>query len=301
MFFIVCRTLDSINREILLPVHAVTYISGATGFAGSLLSDHLASQGVNLLISARDEVKLQTLVGVLSRKYPTTKVKSFKCDLSIPNSWESDISIFKNIIVQNYINCSGIQGPIRLNSQISHQEMLSVFNVNLFSSIFFTNLLAKKLQPGEKLSIIHFSGGGSTGPRPLFMPYSLSKTSLIRFVENFAVENSNENIQINAVAPGVMPSKMQEEVMRTPGMEKTKDYLVAENSLLTKDSVRTRFLQLCDFLMSSQSKGITGKLISVDWDNWPEWPKHLPELESSDLFTLRRIAGRDRGQEWGDL
>jgi 3-oxoacyl-[acyl-carrier protein] reductase len=94
---------------------------------------------------------------------------------------------------------------------------------------------------------------------------------------------------------------MQEEVMRAPEMENTKDYLAAENSLIAKNLVGTRFLELCDFLVSNRSQGITGKLISADWDNWTDWPNHLTELETSDLYTLGRITSRDRGQEWGDL
>jgi 3-oxoacyl-[acyl-carrier protein] reductase len=42
-------------------------------------------------------------------------------------------------------------------------------------------------------------------------------------------------------------------------------------------------------------------LISAEWDNWEEWPNNLDQLKNSDLYTLRRITGRDRGQQWGDL
>ena len=57
---------------------------------------------------------------------------------------------------------------------------------------------------------------------------------------------------------------------------------------------------LCVFLGSSESDGITGKLIAAQWDRWEDWPKHLDELTASDVYTLRRITGRDRNKEWGD-
>ena len=294
-------TLDYVEREILNPMQAITYISGATGFAGSMIADHLARQGVDLLVSAQDIEKLDQLVKDLTKRYPNVKIKGFSCDLSQPNFWEIVTTYSKDLYIQNYINCTGIQGQLGPSSEISYQEMLRVFNVNLFSSIYLSNFFANKLQADQKLSIILFSGGGSTGPRPLFMPYSLSKTSLLRFVENFAAENLNENIRINAIAPGVMPSRMQEEVLHSRGMEKSQDYLVAENTLFGQNLEYRKLLELCDFLISHQSQGITGKLINANWDNWPEWPNHLVELESSDLYTLRRVTSRDRGQEWGDL
>ena len=54
------------------------------------------------------------------------------------------------------------------------------------------------------------------------------------------------------------------------------------------------------FLASSDSDGITSKLISAVWDKWEDWPEHLDELNKTDAYTIRRITGRDRGFKWGD-
>ena len=123
----------------------------------------------------------------------------------------------------------------------------------------------------------------------------------MRFVENFAEENYDRNIQINAIAPGILPSKMQDEVLRNENLHKTKDYANALKSVSSGNLDITRILNLCDFLLSESSRGITGKLINAEWDNWREWTNHLNALQKSDLYTLRRIIGRDRGQDWGDF
>ena len=47
-------------------------------------------------------------------------------------------------------------------------------------------------------------------------------------------------------------------------------------------------------------KEITGKLISAIWDNWENWKDHKESLNNSDVYSLRRITGRDRGYNWGD-
>ena len=59
--------------------------------------------------------------------------------------------------------------------------------------------------------------------------------------------------------------------------------------------------ELCEFLISPSSRGISGKLISVKWDNWKKWIENIEALSKSDLYTLRRITARDRDLEWGDL
>jgi 3-oxoacyl-[acyl-carrier protein] reductase len=282
-------------------MESMTYISGATGYVGIRLVEHLASRGRDLLLSARDEKKLHEVVKKIADTYPNQSFRGFACDLGNPESWVSAVEHLNQFSVLEYINCSGIQGQLGPSSEVSYEESLNVFNVNLFSSMFFTNHFASSLREGDKLSIIHFSGGGSTSPRPLFMSYSLSKTSLLRFVENFAAENPDRNIKINAIAPGVMPSKMQSEIIDNEWLRNSKERLTALNSLSNLDSDLTKLLKLCDFLLSDKSAGITGKLISAEWDDWAEWPNHLGLLKDSDLYTLRRIIGRDRGQEWGDL
>jgi hypothetical protein len=53
------------------------------------------------------------------------------------------------------------------------------------------------------------------------------------------------------------------------------------------------------FLASAASDGITGKLLSAVWDPWETLPERRKEIESSDVYTLRRIVPKDRGLNWG--
>ena len=59
-------------------------------------------------------------------------------------------------------------------------------------------------------------------------------------------------------------------------------------------------IDLINFLIQKEHKRINGKLISAVWDNWEIWPEHMDELSTSDMYTLRRLSGRDRNADWGD-
>ena len=56
---------------------------------------------------------------------------------------------------------------------------------------------------------------------------------------------------------------------------------------------------LCVYLASAQSDGITGKLLSAQWDPWENLERYEADL-NSDIYTLRRIVPKDRGKTWGD-
>jgi hypothetical protein len=34
------------------------------------------------------------------------------------------------------------------------------------------------------------------------------------------------------------------------------------------------------------------------WDKWKESPKHLKEILSSDVYTMRRLVPEDIGYKW---
>ncbi|MFA4935801.1 MAG: hypothetical protein WC568_08200, partial [Candidatus Methanoperedens sp.] len=97
-------------------------------------------------------------------------------------------------------------------------------------------------------------------------------------------------------------TRLLDEVLEA-GMEKVGKTFY-ERSLAQKQQGGTPLVkgaQLCAFLASDKSNGITGKLISAVWDPWDELPQHLEELKNSDVYTLRRIVPKDRGMDWGDV
>jgi 3-oxoacyl-[acyl-carrier protein] reductase len=57
-------------------------------------------------------------------------------------------------------------------------------------------------------------------------------------------------------------------------------------------------VELCVFLASSESDGITGRLISAKWDFWKKFVEYRKEIMGSDIYTLRRIIPEDRGKKW---
>jgi 3-oxoacyl-[acyl-carrier protein] reductase len=57
--------------------------------------------------------------------------------------------------------------------------------------------------------------------------------------------------------------------------------------------------RLAVYLASRASDGISGKLISAQWDPWEKLHEFKADL-NSDIYTLRRIVPKDRGKTWGD-
>jgi NAD(P)-dependent dehydrogenase (short-subunit alcohol dehydrogenase family) len=123
----------------------------------------------------------------------------------------------------------------------------------------------------------------------------------VRYAETLAEEVRGTGIDVNSIAPGALNTRMLDEILQAGPAKVGQAFY--DRSLRQKESGGApleRGADLAVFLASPASDGITAKLISAVWDNWENWPEHLQKLSGSDAYTLRRIAGRDRGFNWGD-
>ena len=202
--------------------------------------------------------------------------------------------------VDALICCAGVQEPIGPAMEIAPAAWRNALAVNLDGTFFsiraFYPLLKKSPQ---RAKVICFSGGGSTGPRPNFAAYGVSKTGVVRLVETLATEWQNQPLDINAVAPGTIFTQMTEQVLASgAAVAGQKEFESA--SKLPRDNAATlaKVLGLVEFLLSEKSNGISGRLLSAPWDPWPALDKHRDELAASDIYTLRRIVPEDRGKKW---
>jgi NAD(P)-dependent dehydrogenase (short-subunit alcohol dehydrogenase family) len=148
--------------------------------------------------------------------------------------------------------------------------------------------------------IVQLSGGGATSPLPWMTAYAVSKAAVVRFVETLSHEVRDHGIEVNAIAPGALNTRMLDEVLLAGPEKVGQSYY--DRSLEQKASGGAPLESAADlavFLGSPLSNGITGRLISAVWDNWRTLTEHVDQLSASDVYTLRRIVPADRGLDWG--
>jgi 3-oxoacyl-[acyl-carrier protein] reductase len=199
------------------------------------------------------------------------------------------------------INNAGIQGAIGPGWENDWAEWLDTLRTNLLAPVVISRLVVPWMIANGGGSIINLSGGGATGPRANFSAYATAKAGLVRFSETLAEELKLHNVRVNCIAPGAMRTSMLQEIVdKGEAAVGDREYSLARRVMTEGGASMDVVAELCQFLASDAARGITGKLISAVWDDWRNWPDHINELSASDVYTLRRIVGRDRGFSWGD-
>jgi len=288
------------NGSLTLMANKTCLITGASRGLGKLLAIFYAKLDFDLILVASDLAALKSVANEI-QLVDGQKLLLVKSDFSIE---AFEIDMFNEISdfcdsIDLLINNAAIQGPIGPFSDLTFKDWERVFKVNFLAPAAICHRTIRHMMNGGG-TIINLSGGGGAGLRPNFSAYGASKAALIRFSETIAAELAHKNINVNTIAPGVMPTDMLQEVLESPdnvaGVQEKSSAMEA----FRVDFDMTDIGDLCLFLSSEKARKITGKLISVKWDNWEAWSDNIEALTNSDLYTLRRIVGRDRGISWGD-
>lgn len=187
------------------------------------------------------------------------------------------------------VNAAGIYGPIGPSHEVDHSEWKKTYEINLFGTFnVYQNVVPVMKKNGGK--IINFSGGGD-GPLPNFSAYNSSKAAITRLTETLAEEIKKYNIDINVIAPGPVNTHFLDVALSAgedkAGKERYQKLLEQKESGGTSPE---KAAELCVFLASKDSDGLTGKYLSAVWDKWQTWDKaKIKELSKSDIFTLKRV------------
>jgi NAD(P)-dependent dehydrogenase (short-subunit alcohol dehydrogenase family) len=272
-------------------------ITGASQGLGFKIAEAFLKQGAAVTLCARNSAQLQAAVHQLNEHFPGAKVFGVDADVSRPQAVENLVKTAAAQMggIDTLVANAGIHGPKGNLDSIDWEEWSAAIDVNLKGSVLVCKHALPYLRKNNSGKIILLSGGGATKPMPFMSAYAASKAAVVRFGETLAMELADCHIDVNCVAPGALNTRLLEDVL-TAGPEKVgaRYYEQCLQQKASGGSSIARAADLCVYLASPESDGITGKLISAVWDPWPALAeKHKAQLLNSDIFTLRRIVPED--------
>jgi len=278
-------------------------VAGASQGFGFAVARAFLHEGAHVMLCARDADRLArarrelaALVGDESR------VLAMPADVSVPAQVrrlvDASVTAFGGLeIVVCNAAVHGPKGPVQ---DADWAEWSRAIEVNLLGTVLLCRAALAHFLPRRYGKILLLSGGGATRPRPYLSAYAASKAAVVRFGETLAEEVKESGIDVNAVAPGALRTRLLDDLLEAgPERVGRAEYEQALRHKAEGGTPLERGASLCVFLASAESDGLTGRLISAVWDPWEALAKHGDDLEGSDIYTLRRIVPGDRGQDWG--
>jgi len=162
--------------------------------------------------------------------------------------------------VYGLVNNAGMStdGPLALTPTAKIEQIV---RLNTLSPMVLTKYVVRSMMSDGGGRIVNISSiTASTGYSGLSV-YAATKASLMGFTRSLAREVGRAGINVNAVAPGFVDTEM------------TKALTVEQRQKIERRSALKRLAEVNDvadavhFLLSDQSKNITGTVITVDAGN----------------------------------
>jgi NAD(P)-dependent dehydrogenase (short-subunit alcohol dehydrogenase family) len=237
----------------------VAIITGARRGIGFGIAEEMAKEGAKIVISDIDQKDCEKACQKL-KKY---KIKTLpvKCDVSnkdeVDNLIQETIKTFKRIDI--LVNNAGIVKFAPL-LQKTEEDWDATIDINLKSVFLCTKAAAKymiKQKSGKIISTASIAGfvGFDT-----ISDYCASKGGIVTMTKEMALELAKYNINVNAIAPGIIKTKMTAGML---GDKKQKAGLLAQTPLgrvgLPKDIGKAAV-----YLASEDSNFVTGHTLVVD-------------------------------------
>ena len=277
-------------------------ITGGSQGLGKVIAGHFLVEGANAVLCARGEKDLIATRDELAKQFPAQKVLAKTCDVSD----ETQVNALAAFVLRELgplhalVLNAGVYGPMGSTESVDFVGWKRTVEINLFGVLLPCRAFIPLFKQAGRGKIIVLSGGGATNPLPNISAYAASKAAVVRLVETLAEELKPFNVDVNAIAPGALATRLVDEVLAA-GPEKVGTAFYEKNRhWKEKGATPLEFgARLAVYLASSQSNGISGKLISAQWDPWERLHEFKNDL-NGDVYTLRRIVPKDRGKTWGD-
>jgi len=277
-------------------------ITGGSQGLGKVIAEHFLSEGANVALCARSEKDLFAARDELARKFPSQKVVVKTCDVSGESEVNTLVAFALRELgsLQTLVLNAGVYGPMGPTETVSLEEWRRAMDINLYGVLLPCRAVIPHFKKAARGKIVILSGGGATNPLPNISSYAASKAAVVRLMETLAEELRPHHIDVNAIAPGVLATRFVDRVL-SAGPEQVGAAFYEKNKQWKEQGATPLELgaRLAVYLASPQSDGITGKLISAQWDPWERLHEFKADLDS-DIYALRRIVPKDRGKTWGD-
>ncbi len=240
----------------------VALITGGSRGLGLQMAESLGEMGAKVIITARKAGELEEAKAHLKRAGidAITVVNDLQNTDALKPMVEQVLKEHRQIDV--LVNNAGAAWGAPAEDH-PLEAWYKIINLNL-TAVFLMSQTVGKLSmiPRKYGRIINLASiAGLVGTDPRMMPtiaYNASKGGVVNFTRSLAVEWAHHGITVNAIAPGVFPSKMSQ------GMIDKAEQIIMEMTPMKRLGNDDDLKGLAVLLASDASAYITGQIVAVD-------------------------------------
>ena len=234
-------------------------ITGCNRGIGRAILENFAENGANIFAVIRKESEEFTFLAAELRQKQGVSITPVYADLIDEEAVKAAakqilaVKVPIDILVCN----AGVGLPLSSLAMTKMETIKEVFEINLFSQMLLTQLIARNMMRQKKGSIVYISSsaafdGGAN------IEYSASKAAILGEVKRLALEYGPYNIRVNAVAPGLTATDMGN------SMNEEDEKIALSMNIMKRKGEPREIADAVAFLSSDKASFITSQVLRVD-------------------------------------
>jgi NAD(P)-dependent dehydrogenase (short-subunit alcohol dehydrogenase family) len=239
--------------------HNTYLVTGASSGIGRATAAMIAQYGGKVIVSGRDEARLQNTLSSLTPKANHSVSVQALTDADQTADWIKDI-VETHGPLTGVFHSAGVEliRPVRMTKQT---HLNDVFGSSLYAAFGIARAISQKNTLVDGGSVVFMSSvAGSTGQIGM-TAYSAAKAAVDGLVRSLACEMAPRRIRINSIAAGAVKTAMHERLTKGSGTESETEY---EKSHLLGFGNPDDIANAAIFLLSEASRWVTGSTLLVD-------------------------------------
>lgn len=226
----------------------VAIITGGGRGIGRAIALGFAQEGAHVVVASRSEDELQGVATEITQAgHPALPIV---CDVTNEDQVKTMVTETLNTYnqIDILVNNAGM-GAMRPVWGTPKKSFEAILAVNLIGTFLCTKHVWRPMRDAGGGTIINVSSMGGLEGYPLLSAYCASKFGQIGFTKACAEEGKQDNIRVNAIAPGKADTALRAQIE-----ENKAQMLKAEDHV-----------GICIFLASNDSRYINGQVIPIVW------------------------------------
>lgn len=181
-------------------------ITGATSGIGKALAFEIAKKGLNIVLVARTQEKLEQVAQGIKEKHRVS-TRIIQVDLLEKSGLDIILSETKNLSIGMLILSAGIENNGSFVKNDIETEV-KVVELNILSTLRLTHHFAIKMEEKKRGGILFVSSLTAHMPSPLFSNYASTKSYVFNFGSSLYAELKPKGIDVSILSPGVTNTPM---------------------------------------------------------------------------------------------
>ena len=240
----------------------VAVVTGSSRGIGRAIAEELAAHGAKVVISSRKQDACEAVAAEINAKHGAGAATPIAASISSKEALQDMVATTQRTLGPiDVLICNAASNPYYGSMDgISDDQFRKILDNNILSNHWLIQLALPDMRAKRDGAIVVISSIGGLKGSDMIGGYNVSKAADFQLVRNYAVENGQHNIRINAIAPGVVKTDFARALWEDPAVHDA----TASRTPMRRLGDPRDIAGAAVFLSSQAAAWMTGQAIVVD-------------------------------------